>query len=504
VSRLSVRLRVVLASTLAMTLVLLALGGFVRVQVAGGLDASLDRALDARLADVATALAAGRSASDAVPAATADEDAGAVQVLDRSGRVLAASPGLGSAALLSPAEVARATDDDVTVDRRTVALRDEDGDADEFPARVAARPADDDRADLPVVVAAVALSDRDDALSALDTALLIGVPVAILLSAALGWGLAAGALRPVEAMRRRAAAIDAPSDDRLPVPPTRDEIARLGHTLNAMLDRQAEGFRRERPLAADASHELRTPLAILRTELDLAARGERDADELRAALGSASVETRRLEALAERLLSLARADRPDPGPREALGPRVPGALAPLLEEVRDRYAGALAADGRGLEVTVPPGVPATVAGRREDLARALSALIENALHHGAGDVEVSAEAGPAGARSGAEGTASAGHVRGAGGGDGAVVLHVRDRGPGVPPELRDRAFDRFVTGAGGDRARSGTGLGLAIVAAVAAAHGGRAGIADRPGGGTDAWLALSSISHPALPSVAPR
>jgi signal transduction histidine kinase len=90
------------------------------------------------------------------------------------------------------------------------------------------------------------------------------------------------------------------------------------------------------------------------------------------------------------------------------------------------------------------------------------------------------------------------------GADDAVVLHVRDRGPGVPSALRDRAFDRFVTGAGDDRARRGTGLGLAIVAAVAAAHGGRAGIDERPGGGTDAWLTLSSISHPALPSVAPR
>lgn len=493
-SRLSVRLRVVLASTLAMALVLLALAGFVRIQVAGGLDASLDRALDARLGDVSTALAAGRSPADAVPAGAADEDAGAVQVLDRSGRVLAGSPGLAATALLSPAAVTRAADDDLTVARRTVVVRDDDGDEDDVPARIRARPADDDRSDLPVVVAAVSLADRDDALGALDTALLVGVPVAVLLSAALGWALAAGALRPVEAMRRRAAAIDAPSDDRLPVPPTHDEIARLGRTLNAMLDRQADGFRRERAFAADASHELRTPLAILRTELDLAARGERDADELRAALASASDETRRLEALAERLLSLARADRPDPRPRE------PVALAPLLEEVRDRYAGALAAEGRGLQVGVAAGAPAAVAGRRDDLSRALSALIENALHHGAGDVDVVAEA-PTERRPAAAGAGASGRR---GGPHDAVVLHVRDRGAGVPAAMRDRAFDRFVTGAGDDRARRGTGLGLAIVAAVAAAHDGRAGIDDRAGGGTDAWLSVSSISHPALPSVAPR
>jgi signal transduction histidine kinase len=81
---------------------------------------------------------------------------------------------------------------------------------------------------------------------------------------------------------------------------------------------------------------------------------------------------------------------------------------------------------------------------------------------------------------------------------------VLDRGPGRPAELADRAFDRFVTGAAEDRERRGTGLGLAIVAAIAAAHGGRAGVEARPGGGTDAWLAVSSNSHPAPPSVGPR
>lgn len=472
--RLSVRSRVVLASTLAMAVVLVGLGAFLRGEVASGLDGALERTLDGRLADVAGTLAAGRPAAQAVPAGEADEDAVVVQVLSPAGRVLAASPGLAAGALLGAAERADAAEDDVTVGRRDVAVRDDDGELEAFAARVRARAVDDGDAGedddrrpagaQPVVVAAVALDDRDATLRSLDTALLIGVPSALLLSALLSYGLAAGALRPVEAMRRRAERIDAPSDERLPVPPSRDEIARLGRTLNAMLDRQAAGFRRERAFAADASHELRTPLTILRTELDLAARGERDADELRVALASASEETRRLERLAEDLLVLARAEAERPDERADVRVRA------LLEDARDRFSGAFAADGRTLSVPADaagtPG-PRTVPGRAGELERALSGLVENALRHGAGDVELRAE-----------------DV----GGD--VVLHVLDRGPGVPAELRGRLFDRFVTGAGDRRERRGTGLGLAIVAAVAAAHGGRAGVDDRPGGGSDAWLSL--------------
>lgn len=472
-SRLSVRLRVVIASTLAMAVVLAGLAGFLRTQVERGLDATLDRALAGRIADVTGPLRAGQSATTAVPAAEADEDAVAVQVVDRSGRVHASSAGLGRAPLLDGARLAEAADDDVTVDRQPVVLRDGD-DTDEFEARLRAQPVDDDRRDLPIVVAAVSLEDRDATLRSFDTALLVGLPIAIVLSALLGYGLAAGALRPVEAMRRRAAAIDAPSDERLPVPGSRDEIARLGHTLNAMLDRQAEGFRRERAFAADASHELRTPLTILRTELDLAARGERDADELRAALASASDETRRLERLAADLLALARADAATP-PSD----RRPVDLPALLEAVRDRYAGLFADAGRALSVR--PGGPETVEADPDDLARALGGLVENALRHGAGETEL-------------EATATA---------DGRVALHVLDRGPGIPEDLRKRVFGRFVTGVGDRRERRGTGLGLPIVAAIATAHGGRAGIDPRLGGGTDAWLSVSSSSHPVGRSVSP-
>jgi signal transduction histidine kinase len=117
----------------------------------------------------------------------------------------------------------------------------------------------------------------------------------------------------------------------------------------------------------------------------------------------------------------------------------------------------------------PAGAPvSSVPGRRGELDRALSGLVENALRHGAGDVELRVDPPSSGL----------------------VTLHVLDRGPGVPSGLRDRVFDRFVTGAGNRHERRGAGLGLSIVAAVATAHGGRAGVDDRPDGGTDAWIAV--------------
>src|SRR5439155_26769516 len=107
-------------------------------------------------------------------------------------------------------------------------------------------------------------------------------PVALALATLAGYLLAGLSLRPVEAMRRRAAAISAETPgERLPVPATRDELERLGETLNEMLARLEDALRRERDFVADAGHELPTPLALLETELAPALRQGRSADELR-------------------------------------------------------------------------------------------------------------------------------------------------------------------------------------------------------------------------------
>ena len=147
--------------------------------------------------------------------------------------------------------------------------------------------------------------------------------------------LAAAALRPVEAMRRRAAAVTpATPGSRLPVPPARDEISRLAETLNEMLARLEAAFEHERRFVADASHELRTPLALLRTELELALRRPRTREELEDALRSAAEETERLSRLAEDLLLIARADQgPLPDPARAIS-----AAGELLGRRRARFA----------------------------------------------------------------------------------------------------------------------------------------------------------------------
>jgi signal transduction histidine kinase len=296
--------------------------------------------------------------------------------------------------------------------------------------------------------------------------------VALLLASLAGYALASAALRPVEAMRRRAAAISHEEPgQRLPVPRTSDEIGRLGETLNEMLDRLEAAFERERAFTADASHELRTPLAILKAELELALREGRSPEELRAALESAAEETDRLVQLAEDLLAIARLD----DGRLALRP-APLDASELAAATAARFHARAEEGGRSVRASVDGDV--SIEGDRERLEQALGNLVDNALRHGEGDVLVEAVES-----------------------DGRVELHVRDSGPGFPPDFIDRAFERFTRGDAA-RSRGGAGLGLAIVAAVAESHGGGAHAANLPGGGADVWLELSPSGT--TPAARPR
>ncbi len=331
-----------------------------------------------------------------------------------------------------------------------------------------AEPVQVDDGSREALVVAEPLTQRRETLERLRREFLLAGPAALILAVLSGYLVAAASLRPVEAMRRRAAAVTASTPGtRLPVPAARDEISRLAETLNTMLDRLEAAFEHERRFVADASHELRTPLALLRTELELALRRPRSAEELEQALRSAAEETERLNRLAEDLLLFARADEGMlPVRREQLSAQE------TLRDVAERFASR--AERIGREVTVVDGEDADMDADPVRLEQALGNLVDNALKHGDGQVRLSA-------------------IRR----ESSIELHVTDEGAGFDPSFVQRAFDRFSRA---DDARSpgGTGLGLAIVELIATAHGGSAGAANQPGGGADVWITLRAVRIPAV------
>ena len=381
------------------------------------------------------------------------QEEGFAQILAADGRVLAATPSVRGAACSPPPSSPRRGDGEVSFDRGPVGRLEE-------PSRIRASPVSVGRRDHRVIVVGAALDDRNDSLASLRRLLLIGGPVALLLASLAGYGVASSALRPVEAMRRRAAEISASEPGRrLPVPRSRDEVERLGETLNEMLARLEGAIERERTFVSDASHELRTPLAILKAELELAMRSARSPEELEGAIRSAAEETDRLAQLADDLLVVARAEEG----------RLPVRLTEigsdeLLAGLRTRFEERCAAQERPISIASGNGLALRVDRLRVE--QALGNMIENALRHGRGAIGLSA-------------TEQAGSVE----------LHVTDEGPGFPPELLGSAFERFSRGDPA-RGRGGSGLGLAIVEAVAEAHGGGAHAANRERGGADVWISL--------------
>jgi signal transduction histidine kinase len=309
-------------------------------------------------------------------------------------------------------------------------------------------------------VAGASLSDRDESLHDLLTLLVIGGAAALALASLAGYRLGAGVLRPVETMRSRAAEIShLGSGHRLPVAERSDEIGRLGTTLNEMLARLDAAMEHERQFIADASHELRSPLTILRGELELARREGRSAAELRAAVVAAADEADRLSRLADDLLLIARSQDGELGLRLE-----PVDVRGLLADQATRFGPQVEDAGRSIAVDAPAEL--VVSADRARLQQAVGNLVDNALRYGAGEVRLSASTA-----------------------DGRVTLTVSDRGPGFPQGFAGRAFERFAR-AEDHRGDGGAGLGLSIVEVIAQAHGGRAGVENRHGGGAATWLEL--------------
>jgi heavy metal sensor kinase len=461
VSRLSLRLRLTVLFAVIIAVVLALTGLTIYRNFRADLNSTEDRGLRSRSEEV-TALVQRADASSLAPSlahvgSTEDDFA---QVLRPDGGVLAATPQVPGSPVLDGPALRRVARSQALIERGPLPQLD-------GHVRMQAVPLASPFGRV-IVVVGTALAERDHELNTLALLLGLGGCVALVLASLAGYGIAAAALRPVEAMRRRAASIlPGESEQRLPVARSGDEIERLGVTLNAMLDRLQQAFTRERIFVADASHQLRTPLAILKTEVELALKEGRTLEELRSALESVADETDRLVRLAEDLLVIARLDQGS----------VPISTAELdahelLETAASRAQSRAMREGVSVELSSIDRV--TLLGDSPRIEQALGNMLDNALRYARGEVRVSAVA---------QGST--------------VELHVRDDGPGFEPELIERAFERFVRD--GQDSRAGAGLGLAIVAAIAHSHGGHVRAANRSGGGADVWLELPAGSPAHVP-----
>jgi signal transduction histidine kinase len=301
------------------------------------------------------------------------------------------------------------------------------------------------------VVALFPAAEQAEIGSAVRTVALVGFGV-LVVSTLVAWSLAGRVLRPVRQLTETARQIEERDlTARIPVQGD-DELAELGRTFNAMLDRLEAAFGAQREFLDDVAHELRTPITIVRGHLELL--GD-DPDERRETLSVVTDELDRMSRYVGDLLVVAKAGQPD-------------FLRPVLVDVGELVEGmmarvqAIAPRDWVLERAPAPGMTWIVADA-DRLSQAMVNLATNAVQH-----------------------TSAGDRIGLGAlvDDGTLRLWVRDSGPGVEPVVRARLFTRFSRGAGSRRDRpDGTGLGLTIVAAIAKAHGGRVDVYSPPGEG---------------------
>ncbi|RZA33321.1 MAG: two-component sensor histidine kinase [Lysobacteraceae bacterium] len=255
------------------------------------------------------------------------------------------------------------------------------------------------------------------------------------------WWVVSGSLDPVARVRKQVASRQA--DDLSPVSEAGlpDEVRPLVQELNLLFGRVKTAFDAQQTFVADAAHELRTPLAALRLQAQSLERAETlDARKLAVSRLTAGID--RATRLVEQLLVLARQE----ATAAAGTASKPVDLADLARRTVADLAGVAAA--KGVDVGVHQADPATVEGQPDALHILLRNLVDNAIKYtpagGTADISVRSEGGT-------------------------VSVTVEDSGPGIPPDERERVFDRFYRVAGSEAA--GSGLGLAIIKAIAERHG---------------------------------
>jgi len=331
-----------------------------------------------------------------------------------------------------------------------------------------------------IAVLGAPMTGVEKAVGFLVQALLLVGGVVLIVMLIVGWYLIRRDLRPLKHVTETADRISAGDlSSRVGVRDDGSEVGRLGHAFDGMLDQIQSAFESQRAalvakerseaqlrqFVADASHELRTPLTTVRGYSELyRAGGLADDDSLEQAMSRIGTESRRMSALVDDLLLLARLDQGRPLRQDPVA---------LTDLVNDALNDARAVEPeRPVRAEVQPDV--VVEGDEDRLRQVIGNLFTNVrVHTPAGtpiDVSLAAR-------------------------DGVSELRVSDHGPGVDPDHVDHIFDRFYRAdIGRSRDRGGAGLGLSIAASVATAHGGTIAYSETPGGGATFTLTLPRTS----------
>lgn len=363
------------------------------------------------------------------------------QLLDESGRVVAASPNAAALPAVTPPLTPGSADTSRTVRAPSRS---------EYEFRILARPVDSPRGAQTLVVAKN-LDDVAESVRLLVISLAIAIPLVVVILAAVVWWVVGRVLAPVEAIRAEVANMGGTElHRRVPVASSDDEIARLARTMNALLARVERATDRQRKFVADASHELRSPLTRIRSVLEVGLahpRGDDPATTYRGLLD----DTAQLQQLVDDLLLLAQSEsgaigRPD---------RVVDLDDLVFEQVH------LLRDRGLVRVDASQVSAARIRGDAKQLRRVIANLVSNAERHAATTVTVRL----------------AEH-------DNRSELVVADDGPGIPIGQRELVFQRFTRL---EEARSrdtgGAGLGLAIVHDIVTRHGGAISVSESESGG---------------------
>ncbi len=300
---------------------------------------------------------------------------------------------------------------------------------------------------------------------AASNALLIIVPVVVVALGIAIWWTVGRALRPVRAISAQVTEISGSTlSERVPVPPSEDEIAELAALMNEMLDRLESSSERQRAFVADASHELRSPLSTIVAAAEIASVSP-DPMRLQELAETVSGEAERMQLLVADLLDLARLDED----RLELATTAVD-VASVCREAMDRFVDAAPA----ISLSAPEAAHAD--GVLSQIERVVFNLTENAVTHAESLVSVTVTA------------------------DGAdVKIVVDDDGPGISPEDRERIFERFVrldTSRG--RSTGGIGIGLALVRAIVDRHRGAIAVGESAAlGGARFEVTLPAAKAPA-------